>query len=148
MSGTGATSSGPLPGVPYNCFNDGCGKSELAAAVATFNSTYAGGKAPNGALIPSLILPSHYQFGDPTFSQDFRLTKSFSYKERYRLSLFGEMFNAFNIANLTGYSFNLNAVAANPANQTFTFGAPTSRAVQTFGSGGPRAVQVGGRIQF
>ena len=148
LSGTGAAASGPLPGIAYNCINDGCGKTQLAAAVTSFNSTYAGGRAPNGALIPQLILPPAYQLGDPTFSQDFRLSKVFRYKERYSLSVFAEMFNAFNIANLSGYSFNLNTVAANPANQTFTFGQPTARAVQTFGSGGPRALQVGARIQF
>ncbi len=139
LSGTGATTSGPLPGVAYNCFNDGCGKAQLAAAVAAFNSTYAGTKAPNGTLIPTLVLPSSYQFGSPTYTQDFRLTKVFAYRERYRLSLFGEMFNAFNIANLTGYSYNLNSSG---------FGQPTSRAVQTFGSGGARAVQIGARAQF
>ncbi len=139
LSGTGATTSGPLPGVAYNCFNDGCGKAQLAAAVAAFNSTYAGTKAPNGTLIPTLVLPSSYQFGSPTYTQDFRLTKVFAYRERYRLSLFGEMFNAFNIANLTGYSYNLNSSG---------FGQPSSRAVQTFGSGGPRAVQIGARVQF
>ena len=49
------------------------------------------------------------------------------------------MFNAFNIANLTGYSFQLNSSG---------FGLPTARAVQTFGSGGPRAEQIGARVQF
>ena len=40
------------------------------------------------------------------------MTKNFSFKERYRLSVFGEAFNAFNIANLTGYSFALDAYNA------------------------------------
>jgi len=31
------------------------------------------------------------------------VTKNFVYKERYRLGIFGEVFNAFNIANLRGY---------------------------------------------
>jgi len=35
-----------------------------------------------------------------------------------------------------------------PTNQTFSFGQPTSRAGQVFGSGGPRAFQLGGRFQF
>jgi hypothetical protein len=148
LSGTGATNSGPLPGVAFNCFNDGCGKLELAAAVAAFNSTWAGTSAPNGSLIPSLVLPPNYELGRPTISQDFRLTKVFAYRDRYRLSLFGEMFNSFNIANLTGYSYNLNAVNQGLSPQTFSFGIPTSRAVQTFGSGGPRALQIGARLQF
>jgi hypothetical protein len=106
-------------------------------------------------------LPAQYQFGDPTLSQDFRLTKTFSYKERYRLAIFGEVFNAFNIANLTGYSFALdsyNAAACGPlasgavtttcAAQTYAFGRPTQRAGQSFLSTGPRAFQVGARFSF
>ena len=42
--------------------------------------------------------------GSPTISQDFRLTKVFTLKERYQFRILAEMFNAFNIANLTGYS--------------------------------------------
>ncbi|HYL38008.1 MAG TPA: TonB-dependent receptor [Bryobacteraceae bacterium] len=148
LSGTAAVGSGPLPGIAYNCLNDGCNKSDLAKAVANFNSTYAGKKAPNGATIPSLILPPNYQFNDPTLSQDFRLTKAFTLKERFKFSVFGEMFNTFNIANLTGYSFLMNTVNPDPNKQTFSFGQPTQRATQVFGSGGPRALQIGGRFTF
>ena len=54
----------------------------------------------------------------------------------------GEFFNAFNVANLT-YS-------ATPTLNSAAFGQPTGRVGQAsiFGSGGPRAVQVGGRISF
>ena len=161
LPGTGAVSSSPIPGVGYRCFPVSCGKNDLTKAVAAFNSTYAGTKAPNGRVIPSYVLPSNYRFGDPTIAQDFRLTKTFSYKERYRLMIMGEMFNAFNIANLTGYSFALdtyNAAACGPLaagavttscpTQSFAFGKPTQRAGQTFLSNGPRAVQVGARFTF
>jgi hypothetical protein len=148
LFGTGATGSTPIPGLSYRCFPLSCGKSDLQQAVNTFNSTIAGTKAPNGRVIPQYVLPSDYQFGDPTFSQDFRLTKNFAYKERYRLMVMGEVFNAFNIANLTGYSFALDAKSANPATQTFAFGQPTQRAGQTFLSNGPRAFQFGARITF
>jgi hypothetical protein len=149
LSGTlGPAATGPLPGNAYRCYNAGCDKSDLSRAVDAWNGNYAGTKTPFGATLPKLILPPDYQLGDPVFSQDFRLTKSFTYKERYKLSLFGEVFNAFNIANLAGYSFTLNTVAANPAAQTFTFGQPTQRALQNFLSGGPRAIQVGGRFTF
>jgi hypothetical protein len=50
------------------------------------------------------------------------------------------VFNAFNYANLGGYSYDL----TNPA----SFGVPTSRAGQVFGSGGPRAFQIGARLEF
>jgi hypothetical protein len=129
----------PLPGVDYSCFNAGCGKSDLAKAVANFNSTIAGTLDAKGSKIaPIPALPSDYQFGDPTITTDFRLTKNFTIKERWKISILGEMFNAFNIANLSGYSFRLDS----------SFGQPTQRVNQTFGSAGPRAVQVGGRITF
>lgn len=69
-------------------------------------------------------------------------------KERYKFSVFGEFFNAFNIANLTSYGFSLSSVNPNPAKQAFSFGQPTQRFGQVFGSGGPRAIQVGGRFTF
>ena len=53
---------------------------------------------------------------------------------------FGEVFNLFNVANLDGYGVNLL--------ESSTFGQPNRRATQVFGSGGPRAFQVGGRINF
>ena len=148
LDGTGATSSTNLPGLPYNCLNITCGRQQLVAAVANFNATYAGTKQPNGLTIPKYVLPPNYQFGTPTISQDLRVTKTFAYKERYRLALFAEAFNAFNIANLTGYSTALDIANANPAAQTYSFGQPTQRAGQTFLSYGPRAFQIGGRFTF
>jgi Carboxypeptidase regulatory-like domain len=163
ITGTNATYTTPIDptGELYRCFPTDCGKADLAKFVAAFNATYAGTKQANGRTIPSFVIPSDYQFGDPTLSQDFRLTKVFSYKERYRLAIFGEVFNAFNIANLTGYSFALdayNAAACGPlaagavtttcAAQTYAFGKPTQRAGQSFLSSGPRAFQVGVRFSF
>lgn len=161
LSGTGVASSTPIPGIQYGCLGVRCSKADLDKAVAAFNSTYAGTKAPNGATIPAFVLPHDYQFGDPTLNQDFRLTKNFTYRERYSLRIFGEVFNAFNIANLTGYGNTLdvyNAAACGPlaagaysttcAAQTYAFGQPTQRALQTFGSAGPRAFQVGARFTF
>lgn len=139
------------PNLQYNCFAASCSKSQLASAISYFNATYAGQKDARGVTIPQLILPSDYQFGDPTFDTDFRVTKRFKVpklREGTNLDIFGEFFNAFNIANLTGYSFTLNTVNPNPAKQTFSFGQPTARFNQTFGSGGPRAIQVGARFSF
>ena len=135
-----------VSGFSYNCLNAGCGKDQLAAAVATFNSTVAtastGLKAKNGASIPTLTLPTNYDLGTPVFSQDVRVTKEFWYRERYRLQIFGEFFNVLNISNLSYGAFTLNSPT--------TFGQPTARIGQasTFGSGGPRAIQVGGRFSF
>jgi hypothetical protein len=54
------------------------------------------------------------------------------------------MFNAFNIANLSSISHTLDVATSTSK----VFGQPTQRVNQTFGSGGPRAVQVGARITF
>ena len=144
LTGSGITTAA-LPGIPNNGLNRGYGKSELAAAVAAFNQTYAGKPDGRGQAMPTLILPPNYALGDNTTNQDIRLTKRFVFRERYKLSAFGEMFNVFNIANLSGYNFNLDTVKAL---QTFSFGQPTQRATQVFGSGGPRALQVGARFEF
>jgi hypothetical protein len=137
-NGSGVT---PLPGLSYNCLNHGCGRSELEAAVANWNSTYAGklDQSPSPKKMPLLTLPSNYQLGRPFNSQDLRLTKTFVVKERYKFAVMAEMFNVLNYQNYGGYNFD-------PSSGVF--GVPTQRQGQTFGSGGPRAVQVGGRFSF
>jgi hypothetical protein len=153
-----------LPGLTFDSLGVGTGKAGLVAAVQNYNTNYAGKPSAQGAGSPNpgpLVVPNDYQFGDPIFSQDFRLTKTFTYKERYKLSILGEMFNAFNISNLTYPSFTLDGLApgcklvnnafsscAGTPAQSFSFGQPTGRIGQTFGQGGARAVQVGARFQF
>ncbi len=121
-------------------------KARLEKAVADWNALYPdlpNGQRPRtarGQTIPRLTLPADYSFGDNFSSQDIRLTKVLLFRERYKLNVFAEAFNIFNIANLGGISNTLN----NPA----AFGVPTSRSGQVFGSGGPRAFQLGGRFSF
>jgi hypothetical protein len=121
-------------------------KQRLESAVAAWNALYPdlpNGQRPRtsrGQTIPRLTLPADYSFGDNFSSQDVRVTKTLLFRERWKLNLFVEGFNVFNIANLGGISNSLN----NPA----SFGVPTSRASQVFGSGGPRAFQLGGRFSF
>ncbi len=119
----------PLPGLAFNCLNAGCGKGALASAVAAYNQANP---------TANLTLPSNYALSAPTISQDVRLTKTFTYKERYKMAILGEMFNALNVSNLTIGSYTIGSA----------FGIPTGRVTQTFGSGGPRAVQVGARFSF
>jgi hypothetical protein len=138
LTGSGAGST-PLPGLSYNCLNRGCGESDLKAAIANWNSTYAGKLDGTGKKMPTLTLPSNFNLGRTFNSQDARLTKTFTYHEHYKASIFAEMFNVFNIANYGGYSFDPSSAA---------FGQQTQRATQVFGSGGPRAVQIGGRVTF
>jgi hypothetical protein len=149
LDGDGSGSE-PIPGVErHNCFNRGCGKRDLETAVRNWNSRFYPNGAPvvaadfkkdaRGQNIPFLTLPANYEFGDSFRSQDVRLTKKFTWKDRYTLAVFGEMFNVFNIANLSGYNFTINSGA---------FGQPTQRTSQVFGSGGPRALQLGARVSF
>jgi hypothetical protein len=142
LNGAGNTTfplSEAVSNLSYNCFNYSCGKTQLAAAVAEFNSTWAGKKAMNGVAIPTLTLPSNYGLGSPIISQDVRLTKTITYKEHYRLALFGEVFNLFNVSNLSQFNTTLNSPA---------FGQASARVNQVFGSGGPRAEQLGARFSF
>jgi hypothetical protein len=143
-------SSEPLPGVAYGSLNAGTSHADLAAAVNAYNSNYAGKPGANGQAMPFVALPQSYEFGKPVITQDFRLTKTFNFKEKYKFLVLAEMFNAFNISNLTFYSGTLDT--ATGANQTCTggctFGQPTQRINQTFGSAGPRALQLGARFTF
>ncbi len=128
-----------LPGTTVNAFGRGLGESDLVRLVDQFNQTYAGTTDAQSRSIPHVVLPAQYSFGDNLQSLDLRLSRSFGFRERWRLSLVGEVFNLYNKANLTGYSGDLTSVA---------FGQPTSRATQVFGSGGPRAFQLATKIAF
>ncbi len=140
LDGDGTTTT-PIPGVDYNCFNRGCSDEDLAAAVTAFNQRYGGGRDARNQTIAPLALPASYELGDGFSSQDIRITKTFNLgSTSTKLAVFVEGFNVFNVANLGGYSYNLS--------NTATFGQPTNRASQVFGSGGPRAFQLGGRFTF
>ena len=139
ISGSGAGNT-PLPLPSYNCLNISCGVGALEAAVATWNATEAGKTDGTGQhTIPKLTLPANFTLGRPFNSQDARLTKSFTVKERYKFNIFAEMFNLFNYSNYSGYT-------SDPSSASF--GQYTQRVQQVFGSGGARAVQVGGRFTF
>ncbi|HET9789034.1 MAG TPA: hypothetical protein VFP47_17995 [Pyrinomonadaceae bacterium] len=122
-----------------NAFNRSMGRTELENLVTQFNQTYNGKVDGKGAAIPTLVLPERYWFGDNFHSLDLRLSREFLFRERWRFTLIGEVFNFYNTANLSGHSGNLTSVA---------FGQPTARFTQVFGSGGPRAFQLGARLSF
>jgi len=128
-----------LPGTTMGAFNRSLGRADLVRLVDLFNQTYAGTTDSHGRAIPQLTLPNHYSLDDNLSSLDLRLSRSFVFHERRRVSLIGEVFNLFNQANLTGYIGDLTSQA---------FGQPISRATQVFGSGGPRAFQFATRISF
>jgi hypothetical protein len=129
-----------LPGTTVNAFNRGLGRAELERLVAQFNQTKAGTFDAKGTPIHKLTLPKQYWLGDNFHAFDLRLSREFVVQERWRLMLIGEAFNVYNSANLSGYSGNLNSDTP--------FGQPTSRATQVFGSGGPRAFQLGVRFSY
>jgi hypothetical protein len=84
-----------------------------------------------------------------------RLAKTFKLSERFRLMAFGEAFNLFNKTNVLGvdnadYSgyFNVLVPDSNNPNHSSKFGTPVSTAGGVFGSGGPRAFQLGAKFTF
>jgi Carboxypeptidase regulatory-like domain len=134
------TDGDALPSTNVNRFNRGLGKDDLERAVDAFNQNFAGRRTPRNQPISRITLPTDYEFGDSYLTQDMRLSRTFVFREEIKLTLIAEVFNLLNIANLSGHSGNL-------ANTT-TFGQPTRRVDQVFGSGGPRAFQFGARISF
>jgi hypothetical protein len=128
-----------LPGTTVNAFNRGMGRADLERLVARFNDVYAGTRDAQGTSIPRLTLPAGYSFGDNVHSLDARLSRSFVTRPHWRVSLIAEVFNLYNAANLSGYSGDLTGAG---------FGQPTSRAMQVFGSGGSRAMQLATRVNF
>jgi len=87
--------------------------------------------------------------GDSVLSQDIRLTKSFRMKESVHLDLIGEVFNLFNIANLTNTATNVIPAKddiSGPAD--FVTYKPTQRTTNIFGTGGARAFQFGLKFTF
>ena len=130
-----------LPGTRVNQFNRGLGKDDLARLVERYNQEFAGKLTASNQIAPRLTLPADFSFNDNFFTQDLRLSRSFSFgSERLRLMLLCEVFNLFNTANLVQYSGNIADTAA--------FGKPGARFSQVFGSGGPRAFQLGVRLSF
>ena len=129
-----------LPGSGTNRFNFGLGTRDLVQLVNQYNQAFGGKRGPNPAQVfPTVTLPRDFELGRMFNSQDLRVTKIFRFRERLQWQVFGEVFNVLNIANLSGYVDNLLAPS---------FGQPSSRFSNIFGTGGPRAFQWGTRISF
>jgi hypothetical protein len=149
LNGSGAGTTTPLPGIPINGINNGTSMADLTKAISSWNSTLAGTQDARGKVIPFIQAPSaNAFFGKWGQSQDLRLTKTFTYKERYKLALLGEVFNVLNYSNIGGASYSLDTASSAATVVPSVFGIPTQRSAQTFGSGGPRAFQFGGRFSF
>ena len=132
-----------LPGSRVNQFGSSLNKDDLGRLVAAYNRDYANrvfavGGTPVAA--PEVALPQAYDFNDSFLTVDARLGRTIELGSGSRLFLFAEVFNLFNTANLIGYGGDL----SNPT----TFGQPGASVSQVFGSGGPRAAQIGARLRF
>jgi hypothetical protein len=138
LNGDG-TKNDLLPGTTVNAFNRGMGPGDLERLVSQFNSTEQ--LDASGNTIPKITLPAQYSFADNFQALDVRFSRSFPLKgDRVALRLMLDIFNVYNAANLSGHSGNLT--------NSSTFGQPTNRYSQIFGSGGPRAFQLGGKLSF
>src|SRR5262249_15330275 len=127
-----------LPGATTGQFNRGLGRADLVRLVDRFNQNYALESDTHGMIIPPVTFPASYSCDHGYQSLDLRLSRMFTFRERWRLRVIGEVFNLYNAANLSGYSNDLTKPAS--------FGQPTARFTQLFGSGGPRAFQLAVRI--
>jgi len=146
------TDNSLLPGVAFNGFGRGVGKNELRNLVDQFNKNFStaatGKRTTRDQVIPALFLPPNFDNGDNYFSQDVRLSRLITIRENFKLTLIGEVFNIFNISNLSGYGASLDPLAAPGQQQAITFGQPSGRIGQVFGSGGPRAFQLAVKFTF
>ncbi len=97
---------------------------------------------------------------DDFSSLDLRVSKVFSLGERTSVEAIVEVFNVFDTTNILGvstvnYSGYANVLARDSEDpsdpgylRSSSFGKPVTTAGGVFGSGGPRAVQLGVRFQF
>ena len=93
------------------------------------------------------LAPANARFTDNFSSLDLRVSKVFTFNERFRLEPLLEIFNVFNTTNILGNS-NTNYSGFGNVLGAEKFGQPVTTAGGVFGSGGPRAVQLGGRFSF
>jgi hypothetical protein len=138
-----------LPGTRSNTVGRSLTAADVRRLVDQYNATYptavSGKRTPLNQVVPTLVLPETFSSGDTFFTIDLRVTRTIRLHERARLSLLAEAFNLFNIANLTGYSGTINQLATP---QSLTYGQPTVRTAQVFGTGGARAFQLGARLSW
>jgi len=127
---------------------------ELNAFIQQLNSRGGVGGTP----LP--LVRDDLNLGDSFNSFDVRVSKSFTFGERAKLELIGEVFNLFNVTNILGvnnvnYSGFQNTLirdSSDRANPGFlrstAFGQPLNTAGGVFGTGGPRAVQFAVRFSL
>ena len=127
---------------------------ELNAYITSLN---AGGGIEG---VPLPLVSEDARFNDGFNSLDLRVSRSFGLSARTRVEAIVECFNVFNVTNILGtsksnYSGFANVLArdsSEPADPGFlrssSFGRALTTAGGVFGAGGPRAFQLGLRLQF
>lgn len=167
LSRTGTFTS-YLPGTGEGTLGRGANSvSAVNAIITAFNSSIptlgddCGADSPTGRcdsnfpgfgdpIVRLALLPEGTQIGsDSVISQDIRLTKTFSFGENLKLDLIGEVFNVFNIANLTyPAAITLAEEGESPDVIRNVIHGPTARTTSVFGTGGPRAFQFAAKFRF
>ena len=111
-----------------------------------------------GVLLP--LVGDDARFNDSFSSFDLRVSKSFGLGQGRALEAIAEVFNLFDTENIlgvstrnySGFSNVLVRDSEDPASPGYltssSFGRPITTAGGVFGSGGPRALQLGLRLQF
>jgi hypothetical protein len=139
---------------------------ELNAALSQIN---AGGGSlcpnadPSTGFKPRVLVPlvrDDLKLGDRFSSLDLRVSKVFTFGERWTIEPIAEVFNLFNVTNVlgvsnvnySGFSNVLVRDSNDPSSPDFlrssSFGQPVTTAGGVFGSGGPRAFQFAARVTF
>ena len=128
--------------------------SELNAFITQVNA----GGGFGGQPLP--FVSEQAKFSDSFSSFDLRLSKTFKFGESMTLEPIVEVFNLFNVTNVLGVSVvnysGFNNVLVRDSNdpsqpgfrRSSSFGQPVTTAGGVFGSGGPRAFQLGARFTF
>jgi hypothetical protein len=151
-----------LPGgisrIPLLQRNAGGRLFETGAELNRFIADVNAGGGIGGQPLP--LVRDDARFNDSFNALDVRVSKSFELSESVRLEPLVEVFNVFNVTNVLGSSLvNYSGFASalvrdsnDPADSGYlrstSFGTPVSTAGNVFGSGGPRAFQLGARLSF
>jgi hypothetical protein len=135
------TSNDLLPGTRVNQFGRELDRDDLVRLVDAYNRDYVNRVFKVGGNALPIQLPASFEFNDNFFTADLRVGRSFTLGPGgWRLTAFVEVFNLFNTQNFTTYGSDLS--------NSVTFGQPNAGFSQVFGSGGPRAAQLGVRLGF
>ena len=144
--------------VPTLSRNAGGREIETAAELNAYITQLNASGGIEGVLLP--LVGDDARFGDGFDSLDLRLSRVFAVSSTLSLEAIVECFNVFNATNILGvsksnYSGFANALvrdSSDPADPGFlrssSFGQPVTTAGGVFGSGGPRAFQLGVRARF